>query len=179
MNKAARFAAAGAAAVTLGIGSAVWATSAASAAPAQVIPKCTTADLATWVNTPESQGTAGSRYTALEFTNISGDECYLWAYPGVSAVTASGGQLGDAAARDSVYPARIVNLDPGATAHALLRYVDVITTDPACKAKDASYLKVYPEAQKTATDAFFDLPSCTRTGKAWEYLTVTTVVPGV
>lgn len=185
MKKAARLAAAGAAVVTLGVGSAVWATTAASAAssaPATSIPKCTTGNLATWLNIPESQGTAGSSYTPLEFTNISGHECYLYGYPGVSAVsqgTNGEKQLGNAAARDSQYPARVVNLAAGATAHALLRYVDVVTSDPGCKAKDASELKVYPEAQRTATYAFFDLPSCTTTGTNWDYLMITTVQPGV
>ncbi|MGH3170815.1 MAG: DUF4232 domain-containing protein [Trebonia sp.] len=183
MSKVLRFAAAGAAALTLGIGSAVWATSGASAASAATsIPKCTTSNLATWLNVPESQGTAGSSFTPLEFTNISGHECYLWGYPGVSAVSESVNgekQLGDAAGRDSVYPARVVNLAPGATAHALLRYVDVITTESGCKPKDASFLKIYPEAQRTATNAFFDLASCTTTGKNWQYLMVTTVQPGV
>jgi hypothetical protein len=198
MNKAVGFAAA-AAVVALGTGSAAWAAPAPPAAapapapaavavaapapaPAQYIPKCATSDLAVWLNLPESQGAAGSVYTPLEFTNISGHECYLWAYPGVSAVTGVGGgarQLGDAAGRDSVYPARIVNLVPGATAHALLRYVDVITSDPGCGARDASYLRIYPEAQPTATYTYFDLPSCTRTGANWEYLTITTVQPGV
>jgi hypothetical protein len=185
MKKALRFTAAGAAAITLGLGSAAWATSSASASAASAatsIPKCTTSDLATWVNIPESQGTAGSSFTPLEFTNISGHECYLWGYPGVSAVVDSGNtqkQLGDAAGRDSVYPARIVNLPRGATAHALLRYVDVITSDPGCKAKPASYLKVYPEAQRTATYTFFSAPSCTTTGNDWQYLQITTVQPGV
>lgn len=179
MNKLARFAAAGAAVVTLGIGSAVWASSSASAAPTQSIPKCTTSDLAVWVNIPGSEGAAGSSYTPLEFTNVSGHECYLWGYPGVAAVTSNLKQLGNAAARDSAYAARVVNLAPGASAHAVLRYVDVVATDPGCKAKDASYLKVYPEAQRSATETFFGLPSCTTTGKTWDYLMVTTVQPGV
>jgi hypothetical protein len=187
MNKALRFTAAGAAAITLGLGSAVWATSSASAttnsaSAATSIPKCTTSDLATWVNIPGSQGTAGSSFMPLDFTNISGHECYLWGYPGVSAIVENGSaekQLGDAAGRDSVDPAKVVNLPPHATAHALLRYVDVITTDPGCKAKPATFLKVYPEAQRTATYAFFSLPSCTTTGKNWQYLQITTVQPGV
>lgn len=180
MNKAARLAAAAAVALTLGIGSAVWATSPASAAAASAryIPKCTTPDLAVWVNLSRTRGAAGSVYAPLDFTNISGHECYLWAYPGVSAVTASGRQIGDAARRIPAYRARIVNLDPGATAHALLRYVGVLTTDAGCKATRAAYLKVYPEAQRTAAYAFFDLPSCTTTGKRWEYLMVSTVQPG-
>jgi hypothetical protein len=182
MKKALRFAAAGAAAITLGLGSAAWATSSASAASAATsIPKCTTASLATWVNIPESQGTAGSSFTPLEFTNISSHECYLWGYPGVSAVLESGNserQLGDAAGRDAAYPAKIVNLPPHATAHAFLRYADVVTTDPGCKAKPATFLKIYPEAQRTATYAFFSLPSCTTTGNNWQYLQITTVQPG-
>jgi hypothetical protein len=191
MKKALRFAAAGAAAITLGLGSAAWAASSASASTASTastasaatsIPKCTTSDLATWVNIPESQGAAGSSFTPLDFTNISGHECYLYGYPGVSAVAETGNsekQLGDAAGRDGVYPARIVNLPSHATAHAILRYVDVITTDPGCKAKPATFLKVYPEAQRTATYTFFSLPSCTTTGKNWQYLQITTVQPGV
>src|SRR5579864_1889345 len=61
------------AAVVLGVGSAVWATTSASAAPAAaVVPRCAAADLAVWVNEEAVNGAAGTAYYPLEFTNTSG-----------------------------------------------------------------------------------------------------------
>lgn len=178
MNKAVRrLAAAGTAAVAVGIGSAVWASASASADSAASIPKCTTADLAVWVSVDEGSGAAGSVYYPLEFTNISGHTCYLYAYPGVSAVSSSGKQLGSAASRDAVVKPEVVNVAAGGTAHATLRYIDAeVATAPGCKPADAAYLKVYPEAQTTARTALFDLPSCSAAGHV--YLTITAVQPG-
>ena len=94
-----RAAAAVAAALALGIGSAVWATSSASAAPSApsaIPPVCTTANLSVWVNISEGNGAAGTIFYPLEFTNTSNHTCRTWGYPGVSALNASGKQLGDA-----------------------------------------------------------------------------------
>jgi hypothetical protein len=169
-----------ASAVALGIGSAVWATSSAFAAPARpsaTIPMCTASNLAVWVNLEQADGAAGTGYYPLEFTNISGHACGIGGYPGVSATGANGKQLGDAAGRDPVYPARSVTIPAGGTAHALFSWGDAEVTTSGCKPTTAHELKVYPPNSKTAISTFFDLPSCT-VGGSHVYLHVSVIVPG-
>lgn len=164
------------AATILGTGAAAWASSPASAASA-VIARCAPGQLAVWVNADSANGAAGSTYYHLDFTNTSGTTCHLYGYPGVSAVTGTGAQLGSAAGRDSVAPARYVNIAPGSTAHAIVRVVNVDNYPPAtCEPAAASRLKVYPPNDTGARTAFFGLPSCTLKGPA--YLSVETVQPG-
>ena len=96
-----RAAAAITAALAVGTGSALWATSSASAAPsapAALIPVCTAADLSVWVNIGLVQGAAGTWYYPLEFTNDSSHTCRTWGWPGVSAADAKGRQLAGARA---------------------------------------------------------------------------------
>ena len=165
--------------VVLGIGSAAWATTSASAAPAapSAVPACHAADLAVWVNEEAAQGAAGTAYYPLEFTNTSGHACATGAYPGVSATDASGRQLGDAAARDPVFPGHVVVIPAGGTAHALLGYGAVEVSTSGCKPKAAAQLKVYPPNSRTAINAFFDLPACT-VGGSHVYLRVAVIQPG-
>jgi hypothetical protein len=167
-------------AVALGIGSAAWAATSASAAPAApvaTVPGCTAADLAVWVNEEAVSGAAGTAYYPLEFTNTSGHACATGGYPGVAATDASGHQLGDAAARDPVYPGHLWVIPAGGTAHALLGYGAVEVSTSGCKPKTAAQLKVYPPNSRTAIDAFFDLPACT-IGGSHVYLRVAVIQPG-
>ena len=175
-----RLAAGLSAAVLLGVGSAAWATtsaSAAPAAPAAAVPGCTAADLAVWVNEEAANGAAGTAYYPLEFTNTSGHACATGGYPGVSATDASGRQLGDAAVRDGVYLGRMVIIPAGGTAHALLGYGAAEVSTSGCKPRAAAQLKVYPPNSRTAIDAFFDLPACT-VGGSHVYLRVAVIQPG-
>jgi uncharacterized protein DUF4232 len=167
---------AGSAALALGLGSAAWAATSASAAPNSVIPKCGTGNLAVWVSPDRGDGAAGSVYYPLEFTNISNHTCYVYGYPGVSATNVNGTQLGDAAARDNGVPARVVNIAPGGTAHAVLRYIGAEVSTSGCKPANASFLKVYPPDQFSARRAFFDLPACTVSKHV--YLTIRRIQPG-
>src|SRR5580692_2914438 len=124
-----------AAAAALGTGSAVWAASSASAAPAApdaLIPVCTAGDLAVWVNYGAGQGAAGTFYYPLEFTNTSNHTCRTWGWPGVSATNANGHQLGDAAVRLHYYTPAWVNIASGGTAHALLAYGNAEVTTSGC-----------------------------------------------
>ena len=84
---------------------------------------CATSGLVVWLNT-SGNGAAGSIYYNLEFTNLGGRACTLYGYPGASAVDLAGSQLGRAASRDAVHPAKTVTLADGATAHAVLRIVE-------------------------------------------------------
>jgi hypothetical protein len=171
-----RMAVAGTAALALGAGSGVWASTSASAASEAAIPKCAPGQLGAWVNVDSGNGAAGSIYYHLDFTNTSGGTCHLYGYPGVSATTSNGTQLGDAAARDSAVPASYVNIPPGGTAHAVLRYSDVEVSTSGCKPADAALLKVYPPNDSGARFAFFSLPVCTVKGH--DYLSIRRVQPG-
>jgi hypothetical protein len=176
MNKTVRrLAAAGTAVAALSLGAVAWASSSASAASA-VIPRCAPSQLSVWVNVQSANGAAGSVYYNLDFTNTSGTTCHLYGYPGVAAINANGAQLGDAAAENSAVPASYVNIAPGGTAHAVLRYVDVVANSPECKATPATYLRVFPPDDTSALLAFFDLPSCTATGQG--YRQIERVQPG-
>jgi hypothetical protein len=140
-------------------------TTAADTAPA--VSKCTSADLALWVAADKGQGALGTEYFPLEFTNISKSACTLNGYPGVFAITASNKQLGPAATKNSSSKATTVRLAVGATASAMLGYVDLGNID--CPAKDQSpayELRVTAPGQTQADHAFFDLPACVQPGKA-------------
>jgi hypothetical protein len=185
-----RIAAAVGATLALGIGSAVWATSSASAAPAGAAgtastgiasaafpPVCTAGNLSVWVGYDASDGAAGTWYYPLEFTNTSDRTCRTWGWAGVSATNANGKQLGNSATRNHLYPAEWVNIPAGGTAHALLGYSAAEVGTSGCKPQNASVLKVYPPNSKTARHAFFDLPVCTVGGRH-TYLQLSVIQPG-
>lgn len=193
MIKLSRAVSAAAAVLAIGAGSLTWAVSSASAStersvvqvttpvkavlrvPAGVIPRCQPRQLGVWLNADDADGTAGTSYYHLEFTNISRSTCHLYSWPGVSAVNLSGKQLGAAAVRTGGVPATYVNIGPGATAHSVLGYVDVQVT-PQCKPTTASFLKVFPPNDSGARHAFFSLHVCTTNVK---YLTIWRVQPGL
>jgi hypothetical protein len=159
-----RAAAAAAAVLALGVGSATWATSAsaATAKPAaqpSFTPRCTSSDLAVWVNADSANGAAGTIFYHLDLTNPSHRSCYLLGWPGVAATTSSGHRLGLPARNSFNAPLRVVTVRPGATAHALLGYVDVQVT-PGCHPTNATFLKVTPPHTPSSRNAFFPLPVC-------------------
>jgi hypothetical protein len=184
-----------AAVIALGAGSVTWAATSASAAPATPVvraadtvpagdtapatagylPRCTTADLAVWVNADSEDGAAGTIYYHLDFTNLSGSTCHLYSYPGVSAVNGAGKPLGVAAVRTAGAPATYVNIPAGGTAHSVLGYVDA-QLSRSCKPATATLLKVYPPDDHGARNAFFPLPVCTT--KTWD-LRVGRIQPGI
>jgi hypothetical protein len=164
------------AAFGLGIGSAMVASSSASAAPA-AIPECASANLAVWISPELANGAAGTIYYPLDFTNISNHTCFLVGWPGVSAVNGNIKQLGAAAVRDTTIPRRVVNVAPGGTAHATLLYVDAVAFNHGCGRVTASYLNVYPPDQRSARIAFFDNPVCTVKGRT--YMRIWRIQPGV
>ena len=166
-------AACAAALLAAGLGTAASAATPAHAA-SSVIPKCTASDLGVWVAADQSDGTAGSIYYPMEFTNLSGGTCYLYGHPGVSAVNAAGHQLGQSA-QWNPGTSSVVNLAPGATAHAMLQYL-VVQVSPACHQVNAAELKIYPPDQTSSTNAFWDLASCT-TGPV--YLNAGVIQPGI
>lgn len=165
---------AAAAVAGLAISTAAYAATSSSAAAtsARVIPRCTAGDLGVWLALDQGNGAAGTIFYPLEFTNLSQHTCYLFGFPGVSALDRNGHQLGSPANWQSLRGARIVNLAPGATAHTMLGYHDVVvTTEPGChEVNSAVELRVFPPGQRSATDAAFTFAVCSHRGPI--YMTV-------
>ncbi|MGW0207400.1 DUF4232 domain-containing protein [Streptomyces sp. NPDC003233] len=112
-----------------------------------------------------SQGTAGSVYQVIDFTNISQTTCTLYGYPGVSLAGGSPvRQIGPAATRNTTAPRALVTLAPGATGNALLRITDAgnyPTTQ--CHPTGAQYLQVYPPGQTTPSYVAYNSTACAGT----------------
>ncbi|MGB9186041.1 MAG: DUF4232 domain-containing protein [Solirubrobacteraceae bacterium] len=131
-----------AAAVTPAASTALSATSAST-------PACSAAGLVNWIDT-NSNGAAGTIFYQLQFTNLSGRRCTLRGYPGVSGVDLRGHRLG-AAARRSTNPVRVIALNNGATAKAVLGIVEAGNFPPAtCKPTTAAGLRVFAPNQSTS-----------------------------
>jgi hypothetical protein len=125
-----------------------------------------------------SQGTAGSIYQVIDFTNISNVSCTLYGYPGISFAStgSSGGQIGLSAKENPTPPRELVTLAPGATANALLRIVDAGNFPPAtCGMVTAHWLVIYPPNQTTPVYLKYTSPTCS---KQVQILTVNVVQPG-
>ncbi|MBB3662531.1 hypothetical protein FB384_001435 [Prauserella sediminis] len=154
-------------------------------APKQAVPTreragsgdtCLAADLE--LSLGRGEGTAGTHYRPLRFTNVSDSACVIHGYPGVSYVAGDDGhQVGTAAYRTGGKGAP-VTLQPGATAHADVGFVQVRNYDPAeCKPTPVRGLRVYPPHETNSM--FVKAPG---TGCAefpgGQQLTVATVKPG-
>jgi hypothetical protein len=161
-----RTAAAAVSVLALGAGGAAWAASSASAAPTApaAISRCAASNLAVWVNADSADGTAGTTFFNLEYTNIGRVTCSLFGFPGASATTGGGKQLGRAATRDNSTPAKTIDIAPGRTAHSALGYHDILV-EASCKPQAAAFLKVFAPNDTVAKHAFFALNVCT-TGQA-------------
>jgi len=170
MIKVSRAAATAAAVLALGAGSATWAATSASAATVRTtapstmhgpsrVQRCTTSQLDVWVNPASANGTAGTIYYHLDFTNTSRKQCYLYGWPGVAATNWSGKRLGLAAMPAADVRAKVVTIRPGGTAHAVLGYVDG-QISVTCLPTVATYLKVYPPGNKGSKNASFPMAVC-------------------
>jgi hypothetical protein len=110
---------------------------------------CATRDLQ--AKAGEAQGTAGSLYQVIDFTNISASACTLYGYPGVALAAGTPvTQVGAAASRSTASKPTLVTLDAGQTANALLRITQAVNY-PAqtCQPKATTYLQIYPPNQTT------------------------------
>ncbi|HVA59472.1 MAG TPA: DUF4232 domain-containing protein [Mycobacteriales bacterium] len=124
-----------------------------------------------------SQGTAGSTYTVIDFTNLSNSTCTLYGYPGVSF---AGGtpvtQIGVAAGESPTTPRTLVTLAAGATANALLRITDAGNYPAAeCRLVTAQYLQIYPPNQTTPIYLGYTSQTC---AKPVRILTVSVIQAG-
>lgn len=142
-----------------------------------VVTSCSTAGLVIWLNT-EGNGTAGSVYYTLEFTNLSGHECSIYAFPGVAAVNLAGRQLGSAAHYTNSKKTAIVELVNGDTATAIVQVVDTgVFSRAKCAEVRAAGLRVYPPDQFTSKVVPFPFLACSRPGPI--YLVVQPVQKGL
>ena len=151
---------------------------ASPSATGSAVTACATAGLR--VTTGQSQGAAGTSYTNIDFTNISGSTCTLGGYPGVSLVTAgskAGTQIGAAARRMPTTPVRTITLAPGQVVHASLGVVDAGNFSPSsCKMVTAHWLKVFPPNQYTAAYLPFTTQTCSLASQ--KTLIVQAISPG-
>jgi hypothetical protein len=139
------------------------ATSAAASPHDAGLPSCATADLS--VKLGASQGTAGSIYVPIVFTNTGTDSCTLYGYPGVSLAGGSPlAQIGAAAARSTTTPASLITLAPGAVANALLQYTEAGNYSPStCTPTPATSLVVYPPGQTASVSVAYSTTGCAAT----------------
>jgi hypothetical protein len=138
---------------------------AAAPAAGAAAPSCRTGGLVVWLNT-ESDGTAGTIFYTLEFTNLSGHTCTLHGYPGVSAVNLGGRAVGSPASRLTGRVIRTISLRNGATASATLGAVDTGAL-PTCAMTTAAGLKVFPPNTTASRTIPFPFPACFNTGAAF------------
>jgi hypothetical protein len=155
--------------------SAAPATSPASSPAPGGPPPCPTRSLQ--VKLGVSQGTAGSIYTTIDFTNISNVTCTLYGYPGVSLQTAKPvHQIGKPAKENSATPRQLVTLQPQTTGNALLRIVEAGNYPASvCGPVTAHYLQVYPPNQTTPAYIPYKTQACS---KPVRLMTVDVVKPG-
>jgi hypothetical protein len=128
------------------------------------VPSCATADLSVTIG--PSQGTAGSIYQPIVFTNTGTATCTLYGYPGVSLAGGSPvAQIGAAAARSTATAASIITLAPGAAANALLQYTEAGNYSPStCTPTPATTLVVYPPGQTASASVAYSTTGCGATG---------------
>jgi hypothetical protein len=139
------------------------ATSPAASAHVAGVPACPTSQLT--VSMGSSQGTAGSVYETIDFTNNGTTNCTLYGYPGVSMQGGSpAAQVGAAAARTTTTPASLVTLTPGAEANAVLQ-VTVAGNYPSstCNPEPTTSLLVYPPNQTVAASVSYSSTGCSST----------------
>lgn len=114
------------------------------------------------VTTGAPQGTAGSVYVDLDFTNLASQPCTLYGYPGVSLATGTPArQVGEAATENPSPPRRLVTLQPHGIASALLRIVDAGNFSTAqCRPVKTSWLQVFPPNQTAVAYVSFPATGC-------------------
>ena len=111
-------------------------------------------------------------YYTLEFTNVSNRTCSLFGYPEVSAYRDSpaaggpaAGPIGGTAIRDTSVRPKPVMLEPGATAHAVLRVAG--DTEPAgCAEVTAEELRITLPRQARPSLVPAHIPVCSQRGHA-------------
>jgi Domain of unknown function (DUF4232) len=128
-------------------------------------PACATSGLVVWANATYGGGYAGGYIYTVSFTNLSGHACTLRGYPGVSAVSLTGRQLGRPAGWGTATP-RLVWLANGATATAQLNIGDAANF-ANCGPVTAAGLRVYPPNQTASKVVPIPIGACSHAGPVW------------
>ena len=105
-------------------------------------------------------------YYTLEFTNVSDRACSLYGYPEVSAYRDSpvaGGPIAGTAIRDTSVRPKPVMLEPGATAHAVLR-VTAAAKPAGCPEVTAAELRITLPRQARPSFVPAHIPVCSQRG---------------
>jgi Protein of unknown function (DUF4232) len=142
-------------------------------------PRCATPGLVVWLDVPPGNHYAGGAAYYLEFTNLSGHACALRGYPGVSAVSLSGRQLGSPAGWGAA-ATTTVRLASGATATADLQIADPGAYGNRCllpppwqqpwrhgTLPTAAGLRVYPPNQFASKVIPYPFPACAHAGPVY------------
>jgi hypothetical protein len=110
-----------------------------------------------------ANGTAGTTFYPLKFVNKAKTSCTLRGYPGVSAVTSSGQQIGNSASRiNSKF--RTVTLAPGKQQSASIGIVDTGNfSATSCKPVTAAGLKIIPPNQSQSVTLKKTFSTCSST----------------
>jgi hypothetical protein len=161
-------------------------------------PACPTSGLEAWLGLGLGAATAANAarpgsadppgaypghetYYTLEFTNVSNRTCSLFGYPEVSAYRdspAAGGPIGGTAIRDTSVRPKPVMLEPGATAHAVLRVAG--DTKPArCTEVTAEELRITLPRQARPSFVAAHIPVCSQRGHATLTVQAIQARPGI
>ncbi len=152
--------------------------STSTAANTAAVHRCYQDELRAWLGIP-GNGAAGSIYYELELSNVSGQACTLYGYPGVSALT-SGHQDGSAADRTASHPSTLVLLEPGATSHVILQITEVANFSPsACNPVTANTLRVYAPGDYAALQIPFSVAACGTAGPVYLHVSATVAGTGI
>ena len=157
---------------------------------------CSTSGLEAWlglggaggagVASPGNAGPPGAypareTYYTLEFTNVSDRACSLYGYPEVSAYRDSpvaGGPITGTAIRDTSVRPKPVMLEPGATAHAVLR-VTAAAKPPGCAEVTAAELRITLPRQARPSFVPAHIPVCSKKGQVSLRVQAIQARPGV
>ncbi len=132
-----------------------------SKAKGNPVANCLTRSLKVSLGPPN--GAAGTTFYPLQFVNMGKTTCMLKGYPGVSAVTSSGKQIGSAASRVSA-KFGTVTLAPGKQRNATIGIVDTGNfSASSCAPVTAAGLKIFPPNQSKSVTLKKTFSTCSST----------------
>ncbi|HSX00943.1 MAG TPA: DUF4232 domain-containing protein, partial [Candidatus Saccharimonas sp.] len=115
--------------------------------PTPAIGRCHTADLSATLKASDSA--AGTSYQTLGLVNKSGHTCWVYGFPGISLLDASGKQLGQPAARSGA-ATTTVTLLAGGSAYSTLGFPNPGNFDPGTCSAQSTSLNIYPPDETAA-----------------------------
>jgi Protein of unknown function (DUF4232) len=134
-------------------------------AHAAATPQCKASQVVNWLDT-DANGTLGTIFYELQFTNLGGT-CTLHGYPGVSAVSLSGHQIGSPARRVTGIKLKTITVKRGATVKAALGIEDTGAFSASqCKPVTAAGLRVFAPNGSSAQVTPFPFSVCSAGGSS-------------